>query len=311
MLSVVIPVFNEEESLNSFYKELVEALAKLKISYEIIFVDDGSKDKTLDILKNFANRDKSIKIFSFRKNRGKSDALSVGFQKARGDYIVTIDADLQERPEEIAKLLRKSKEGFDIVCAWRKNRKDGISKNISSAVFNRLAHILWGIKIHDYNCGLKLYTKEAAKSITLYGGLHRFIPVLVAQQGFSVSEIAIEHNKRRFGHSKFGFSKLFKDSPDIFTMLFLSRYSQRPLHFFGMIGGFFFLIGTLILIYLSILRFQGQTIGDRPLLLFGVLMVITGFQIFFTGFLADLMTNLNQKNRFVDNPSMIKYTNSK
>lgn len=298
MLSVIVPACNEEESLGVFYKELAEALIKLEISYEIIFVDDGSGDKTLDILKNFANKDKSIKIYSFRKNRGKAEALTLGFQKAKGDYIVTLDADLQDKPKEIGKLLEKMEKGkWDLVCGWRKERKDSIGKVFSSKLFNFITSVSWGLKLHDYNCGLKLYSREAAKSLNLYGGMHRFIPLLAHEQGFRVTEVAIEHDKRKFGKSKYGFSKIWKDLPDIFTMLFLSKYSKRPFHFFGVAGAFLVLIGAAILGYLTYLRILGETIGQRPLLFFGMLLVISGFQLFFTGFLADLIINISSKQQ--------------
>jgi glycosyltransferase involved in cell wall biosynthesis len=296
MISAVVPVYNEEESLKAFYKELIETLVKLKMPYEIVFVDDGSRDKTLNILKEIANKDRKVRIFSFRKNQGKAEALTFGFQKAMGDYIVTLDADLQDKPREISKLLKKAKEGnWDVVCGWRKNRKDKLGKVLSSKLFNFIASVFWGLKLHDYNGGLKLYSKEAAKSLNLYGGMHRFIPLLAHDQGFSVTEVAVEHDIRRYGKSKYGFSKIWKDLPDMFTMLFLSKYSKRPMHFFGIVGGIFVLIGIIILGYLSLLHFQGTAIGNRPLLFLGVLLVISGFQLFFTGFLADLIINISQK----------------
>lgn len=296
MLSVIVPACNEEESLGVFYKELAEALIKLKISYEIIFVDDGSSDSSLDISKQIAKTNKQVKLYSFRRNQGKAEALTLGFQKAKGDYIVTLDADLQDRPREISKLLRKAKTGvWDVVCGWRKNRRDSIGKVFFSKLFNSITSIFWGLKLHDYNCGLKLYSKEAAKSLNLYGGMHRFIPLLAHEQGFRVTEVVVEHDERRYGKSKYGFSKIWKDLPDIFTMLFLSKYSKRPFHFFGVAGAFLVLIGVAILGYLTYLRILGETIGQRPLLFFGMLLVTSGFQLFFTGFLADLIINISHK----------------
>lgn len=297
MISAVVPVFNEEESLEALFKVLISNLSKLDKEYEVIFVDDGSTDTSLEILKQIAKTDKKIKIYSFRKNHGKAEALTVGFQKAKGDLIVTLDADLQDRPEEIGKLMKKQREGFDLVCGWRKNRKDTLKTRLSSKLFNSIASIFWGLKLHDYNCGLKLYTKEAAKSLNLYGGMHRFIPLLVHDQGFTVTEVAVEHARRKYGISKYGFSKIWKDLPDIFTMLFLSKYSKRPFHFFGVAGGIFVLTGMIILGYLSYLHFQNIAIGQRPLLFFGMLLVISGFQLFFTGFLADLIINISSKKQ--------------
>jgi glycosyltransferase involved in cell wall biosynthesis len=295
MISAVVPVFNEEESLEKFYPVLVSALAKLG-SYEIVFVDDGSTDSSLDLMKKLADKDKNIRIFSFRKNQGKAEALTLGFKMAKGDYIVTLDADLQDRPEEIENLLKKLKEGFDLVSGWRKNRKDSLKTKLSSKLFNSIMSAFWGVHLHDYNCGLKIYTKDAAKSLNLYGGMHRFIPLLAAGKGFEVTEVPVVHEKRKFGKSKYGFSKIFKDVPDMLSMLFLTRFAKKPLHFFGFIGGVASGIGSIILIYLLILHLIGQRIGTRPLLTFGMLLVLGGFQILFTGFLADLILHISSQN---------------
>jgi glycosyltransferase involved in cell wall biosynthesis len=294
MISVIIPVFNEEESLSELYKEIKAALKKENL--EIIFIDDGSLDKSLEILKKIASKDKDVKVFSFRKNLGKAEALTLGFQKAKGEYIVTLDADLQDRPSEIKKLFEKEKNGWDLVSGWRKNRKDSLTKVLSSKLFNSLATFFWGLKINDLNSGLKLYRRDVAKTLNLYGGMHRFIPLLVYQQGFRVTEVAVVHDKRKFGKSKYRFTKIFTEIPDMFTMLFLSKYSLRPLHLFGWLGFILLSIGLVILIYLTILHFQGFTIGDRPLLLFGFLLVLSGFQIFLTGFLADLFLHFSKND---------------
>lgn len=296
MISAVVPVFNEKESLKAFYKVLMTSLPKLDRTYEIVFVDDGSTDKTLEILKALKSKNTNVKILSFRKNRGKAGALTSGFQVAKGDFIVTLDADLQDRPEEIVKLIRKQKEGFDLVFGWRKDRKDTLAKRISSKLFNFLVGTFWGVRFHDYNCGLKLYTEEVAKSLNLYGGMHRFIPLLVSENGFSVAEIPVVHEKRKFGKSKYGFSKIFRDIPDIFTILFLTKYAKRPLHFFGVVGGILSGVGLFVLLYLTIIHFQGEAIGRRPLLFFGMLLVLAGFQVLFTGFLADLIIHTSYKN---------------
>lgn len=304
MISIVVPLFNEEESLPSFYKELYPVLKAYK-SYELIFIDDGSTDSSLLLLKKFSQKDKHIKIFSFRKNQGKAEALTFGFQIAKGDYIITLDADLQDRPDQIKKMLVMAKKGYDLTCGWRKNRKDSVQKIISSKIFNYLVGLFWGLHLNDYNCGLKVYSCSAAKSLDLYGGLHRFIPILAYQQGFSVCEIPIIHEKRRFGKSKYGFSKLWKDLPDMFTMFFLIKYSLRPLHFFGPVGLTLFLFGIVILIYLTILKLRGEGIGDRPLLFLGILLLLSGLQVLFTGFLADLLINTSHKN---DREIPVKYS---
>lgn len=296
MISIVVPLFNEKEGIRVLYKEIIKSLKDHE--YQILFIDDGSTDRSLAILKEIEKKDRNIKIYSFRKNKGKAEALTFGFQKAEGDYIVTLDADLQDKPKEIFKLLERAKEGnWDVVCGWRKERKDSLPKVFSSRLFNFLAGFFWGLRLHDYNCGLKVLTREVAKSLQLYGGLHRFLPLLAYQQGFTVTEVPVSHEKRRFGSSKYGFSKLWTDMPDMFTMLFLIRYGNRPLHFFGLVGSIFFSIGILILGYLSFVWFQGQPIGRRPLLFLGMLLVLSGFQIFFTGFLADLIINLSKKNK--------------
>jgi len=305
-LSIVVPVYNEEESLAHFYEELVKVLKSLKKDYEIIFVDDGSSDKSFPILKRFEENDESVRIFSLRRNLGKAEALSLGFFKATGDIVITLDADLQDQPSEIPNLLAKHKEGYDVVCGWRKNRKDASKMKLISRLFNYTLNKAFDLTIHDYNCGMKLYTSEAAKSLHLYGGLHRFIPILVYEQGFSVTEMVVHHEPRKFGKSKYGFSKIFKDLPDMFTMLFLVKYMKQPLHFFGAVGGTLSAIGGVILIYLSILHFLGEAIGRRPLLIFGVLFVVAGFQIFFTGFLAELLINLSQRGERHSFP--LKYT---
>jgi len=307
MISIVVPVFNEQESLEAFYKELILVIPSLDRNYEINFVDDGSSDRSLDILKSFSSKNKNVKVFSFRRNQGKSEALTYGFEKSSGDYVVTLDADLQDKPSEISKLLDKAKkEGFDLVCGWRKDRKDAFNHIMSSKIFNFLARTLWGVKLHDYNCGLKVYKVECAKSLRLYGGLHRFIPLLVHQQGFRVTELPIIHQKRQFGKSKYGISKIWKDLPDMFTMFFLSKYGKRPMHFFGIVGGAFSLVGLLIIIYLYVfVHSLGEAITSRPLFFFGIISLLGGLQIFFTGFLADLIINISHKH---DKESLIKYS---
>lgn len=296
-LSVVVPVYNEEESIQSFFQELMIHLPELASSYEVIFVDDGSIDRSLELLQKLDKENKHVKVYSFRKNSGKAEALHFGFQKAGGDLIVTLDADLQDQPIEIKKLLEKYNEGVDVVCGWRKDRKDKSKMKFISKIFNFFVHKAFEINVHDYNCGLKLYSSDAAKSIRLYGGLHRFIPVLVKEQGFSVDEVAVEHQPRKFGTSKYGFSKIFKDLPDMFTMLFLVKYRQKPLHFFGLIGGLSLLGGFFILTYLTFIKLSGESIGGRPLLFLGVLLFVVGVQIFLTGFLAELILSVSQKEK--------------
>lgn len=296
-MSVVVPVLNEEESIRAFYDVLTRDLAKLKSTHEIIFIDDGSSDTSLSILKEIAKSDSSVRVFAFRRNQGKAEALTLGFQKAKGDQIITLDADLEDQPSEIGNLIEKAKEGWDIVIGWRKDRKHSSTSRLSSKIFNFFAYLFWGMQLHDYNSGLKLITSESAKELRLYGGMHRFIPLLAYQSGFRVTEIPVRHEIRKFGKSKYSKFKIFKDLPDMFTMLFLSNYSKRPLHFFGIIGGGMFFIGVVILSYLSVLHFMGESINRRPLLLGGGLLAISGLQVFFTGFIAELLLNISQRDR--------------
>lgn len=298
MISIVIPVFNEEESLPHLCRELISVLHLYK-EHELIFIDDGSTDQSLEILKKLSRKHKSVKIFSFRKNLGKAEALTLGFLKAKGDQVVTIDADLQDKPKEVINVLNKLKRGYDLVSGWRKERKDSVKKVVSSHLFNFVVKLFWRLNLHDYNCGLKAYTKDCAKSLHLYGGLHRFIPLLAYQQGFQVAEVEVVHGERKFGKSKYGFSKLWRDLPDIFTMLFLSRYADRPLHFFGWFGGLIFFAGAAILVYLALVKLAGQGIGNRPILFLGMLLVISGLQVLFTGILADLIINLSKQQNKV------------
>ncbi len=307
MISVVIPVFNEEESLVELHRDIVRNIKNLDTNYEVIFVDDGSTDNSLEILKETATKDKKVKVYSFRKNQGKAEALTFGFEKAKGDYIVTLDADLQDNPLEIPHIIAKLKEGYDHVSGWRMNRKDKGAKRIFSRLFNSSVSFIFGFKLHDYNCGLKGYTKESAISLRLYGGLHRFIPLLLHQEGFRVCEIPVSHSERRYGKSKFGISKVWKDLPDMFTMIFLIKYGKRPLHFFGYVGGVIIVIGFFVLTYLVILHFEGRVIGRRPLLLLGMLLMLGGIQVFFTGFLADLIINTSHKQ---NKKFLLKYSST-
>lgn len=305
MISIVVPVFNEEESIEAFHRELMNHLPGLSKTYEVVYIDDGSTDKSLLLLKSLEKKHSYVRVFSFRTNMGKAEALTLGFQKAKGDTIVTLDADLQDQPSEIKNLLNvHQKENIDVVCGWRKDRKDKSKMKVISKMFNYILFKTFKLQIHDYNCGLKLYTKDAAKSLRLYGGLHRFIPILVHEQGFTISEVAVRHIPRQYGTSKYGFSKIFKDLPDMFTMLFLVKYRYQPLHFFGFIGGGLSLVGFVILLYLTLLKISGEAIGSRPLLFLGVLMMVIGIQIFFTGFLAELIISLSAKDK---TPFSLKY----
>ncbi len=295
--SVVIPIFNEEESVSELLRNIKDVFSKARKSFEIIFVDDGSTDKTLELLKEAEKSNRNIRIFSFRKNLGKSPALTLGFSKATGKFIVTMDADLQDDPANIPSLHSEMiKNDLDMITGWRKNRQDGVGKKISSKIFNNIVvRALFGLKLNDLNSGLKLYRAETAKELKIYGGMHRFIPIIVSELGYRVSESPAVHHPRKYGTSKYKFSKIFTDIPDLATIYFITKYNRRPLHFFGKVGSLVLFAGIVILTYLSYLHFTGHSIGDRPLLMLGVLLVIAGIQTVFTGLIADLIVNFHTK----------------
>ncbi len=304
--SVVIPVFNEEESIPELIARIDESFKAYEKSYEIVFIDDGSTDSSLELLKKYSRDHKNIHVASFRKNLGKSPALTVGFEHSKGKYILTMDADLQDDPANIARLHKKMEEGnFDLVSGWRKERRDSTLKKFSSKFFNSfIIPLLFKLHFHDMNCGLKLYKKELAKELRIYGGMHRFIPVLASEMGFKSTEEPIIHHARKYGYSKYKPTKILTDIPDLFTMFFLTKYTRRPLHFFFQLGGLLLFVGLAILFYLIVLKLFGEAIGGRPILIFGVLFVLGGAQTIFTGLLADLLVNVNEKNI---NNYLIKY----
>lgn len=304
--TIVIPLYNEKESIKELFENIQKSLRKVKKSYEIMFIDDGSNDGSLDLLKSLEGGRNHVRVYSFRRNLGKSYALMLGFKNAAGKYIITMDADLQDDPRNIQYMYDKLKRnGLDMISGWRRSRKDFYFKNVSSGVFNKLISVIFKLDIHDLNSGLKIYKSKTVKDLKLYGGLHRFIPLLVREMGYKVGEKEVTHMPRKYGQSKYKMTKVLTDIPDLVTVYFLTKYNRRPLHFFGKIGSVIFIIGFIILGYLSLLRFLGEKIGERPLLLFGILLVITGIQIVFTGMLADLIVNLNTKE---DGQYPLKYS---
>ena len=315
MISIIVPAFNEEDGIKTFYEETLREVTKLSKDYEFVFVDDWSTDDTLSVLKSIQHKNNHVRVYSFKKNRGKADALALGFSVAKGEVFVTMDADLQDKPSELHKLLKKHEEGVDVVVGWRKHRKDKSKMVIISKFFNYLNRILFGLKLHDIDCGYKLISKEAAQNLHIYGGLYRFIPLLLHQQGFVVDEVVVEHDTRKFGYSKYGFSKVFKNIPDLFTIIFLLKFGKKPLHFFGFIGIFLIFIGVGILSYLTFIHYAyGERVGTRPILFIGILFIISGLQSFFTGFLADLIINISHTTRSQSDYTHqfpLKYTSDK
>ncbi|CAN5300539.1 glycosyltransferase family 2 protein [soil metagenome] len=306
-LSFVIPARNEEKSIETLYKEIIHETKKIKAKYEIIFIDDGSTDKTFDIFKKLIKKDKNVKTIKFRGNWGKSMALQAGFSKAKGNIIFTLDADLQDDPKEIPNFLKKINEGYDLVSGWKKIRHDPISKVVPSRILNFTISKLTGLNIHDTNCGFKAYRYEVVDNLNLYGELYRFIPVMAVKQNFKVAEIIISHRKRKFGKSKFGIERNIKGLLDLLTVVFLTNYLKRPGHFFGTAGLISFSGGFVIGIYLSFIRFTTGSFQDhQPLLMLGLLLMIVGVQLVSTGLIAEMILSFNQNKNNIS--SIIKET---
>jgi glycosyltransferase involved in cell wall biosynthesis len=292
MISFVIPLFNEEQSLEALYREVSQALEPLPFEHEIIFVDDGSTDQSPAILQDLYQRDrKHVRAIQFRRNFGKTAALTAGFARARGEIIVTMDADLQDDPHELPKLLDKLEEGYDMVGAWRVNRRDPISKRWPSKFANLTVSTLTGIKLRDVNCGFKVYRRQVVQDLKLYGELHRFVPVLAHWRGFRVTEAPVIHHPRQFGRSKFGVRRFARGYIDFLSVLFLTSYLRRPMHLFGLAGSILAAIGTLIMLYLAGLWVFEGGIGWRPLLFFGTTALVVGIQLISVGLLGEMLRN--------------------
>ena len=289
-ISIIVPVLNEEGSLDKFYNETTKSLNEYS-NWEIIFIDDGSDDESYNIMQKLADEDNRVSIIHFFKNFGKADALSEGFKKANGDIIITIDADLQDDPAEISRLIVKIQEGWDVVSGWKKDRKDPASKRIPSKLFNIVTRILTGIKIHDFNCGLKAYRRKVVKSIDMYFGLHRYIPAIAGQKGFSITEIKVNHRTREFGETKYGGYRLFHGFFDLFTMLFTGKYFDRPLHFFGSIGLVFIFISTISEVYPIYDKITNGIPFQKhfALIVFGAMIFGLGLWFFSIGLLGELL----------------------
>lgn len=292
-LSIIIPLYNEQDSILSLHKKIKHAMSKLKMSCEIVFVDDGSTDRSLERLKALQRKDKSIRIIVLRKNFGQSAAINAGFSNAKGNVLIVIDADLQNDPEDIPRLLAKMDEGYDVVSGWRDKRQDPLSKTVPSRISNWLHRKLTGLDIHDSGCSLKAYKKESVNDLELYGEMHRYIPALIAIRGFKIGEIKVKHNKREYGKSKYGIDRLLKGFLDLLYIRFLMKYGSRPLHFFGLLGLFQIILGVLIGVvkvwdlYRKYLN-TGQFVQFGPLLLFSGFLIIIGILFVIFGFLAEL-----------------------
>jgi glycosyltransferase involved in cell wall biosynthesis len=289
-ISVVVPCYNEQESLPELFEQLEAVMAHLACDGEYIFVDDGSTDRTIAVLRELRVRSPRVSVISFRRNYGKSAALNTGFRAASGDYVVTIDADLQDDPAEIPNLLRRIEAGADLVSGWKANRQDPLSKTLPSRVFNAVTSAATGLKLHDFNCGLKMYRRDVTDALNVYGELHRFIPALAAWEGFRVDEVAVKHYKRKYGKSKYGARRFLNGFFDLITTMFVTRRALNPLHFFGRIAVVLFLLGIAPQLVFLVEWLSGKGLHVRPVMLLGFVLVIVAMQIASIGLLAELIT---------------------
>lgn len=305
-ISVIVPLFNEEESLPELEAWIRRVMEENNYSYEIIMVDDGSTDGSWKVIENLVREHSHVRGISFRRNYGKSAALNTGFQAAQGEVVITMDADLQDSPDEIPDLYRMiTEEGYDLVSGWKKKRYDPISKTIPTKLFNGATRLVSGIKLHDFNCGLKAYRKKVVKSVEVYGEMHRYIPVMAKAAGFRrIGEKVVEHRPRKYGTTKFGLERFINGFLDLMSITFVSRFGKRPMHFFGTIGTLSFIIGFLIFAILSFEKFFSESyagnLADRPLFFFSILLLIIGVQLFTAGFLAELVSrSSSDRNKYL------------
>ena len=294
MISVVVPLLNEERSLEVLYAEITAALES-RDEFEVVFVDDGSSDGSMGVLTRLHEEYANVVVVHLRRNFGKAAALQAGFLEARGDVVVTIDADLQDDPAEIPKLLAKLDESFDLVSGWKTRRNDPLARRLFSRMFNWATGAVSGVRLHDVNCGLKAYRSEVLQGLRIYGELHRFIPVLAAYRGFRVAEIPVNHRPRMHGSSRYGPERYLRGFFDLLSVTFMGRYRHRPLHLFGGLGALMGAVGFVILTYLTVIWFWGEGIGHRPLLTLGVLLVVVGIQFVSLGLLSELITSQHEE----------------
>jgi glycosyltransferase involved in cell wall biosynthesis len=292
-VSVVIPVLDEEGTVAELARRVAEVLEEAHRDFEIVFVDDGSSDATVERIRGAHGADPRVKLVRLRRNFGKAAALCAGFEASRGDVVITMDGDLQDEPAEIPNFLAKLDEGFDLVSGWKKQRRDPVSKRWPSKLFNWATRKLAQVDLHDFNCGFKAYRREVLDQIAVYGELHRYIPVLASRKGFRVGELAVVHNARRHGYSKYGWDRYYKGLLDLITVLFITRYTRRPLHLFGAIGLVCCGAGFVINAYLAIIWALGSSLSNRPLLLLGILLMLVGIQVLTTGLIGEMITFKN------------------
>jgi glycosyltransferase involved in cell wall biosynthesis len=295
VISVVVPVHDEERSVEPLYEELRAALDPLDRRWEAVFVDDGSTDSSFAALTRLHSAAGNVKVVRLRRNFGKAAALAAGFRHAEGDVVVTIDADLQDDPAEIPRLLAKLDEGFDLVSGWKAQRRDPLSRRLPSRIFNGVVGRVSGLRLHDLNCGLKAYRADVVRDLRIYGELHRFLPVLAHDRGYRVAELPVNHRPREHGRSRYGAERYVRGFLDFLTVWFMGRYRHRPLHLFGGFGLAMGAIGSALLVYLSVLKLTGEAIGHRPLLTLGVLLVVVGLQFFSLGLLSELITSHHEE----------------
>ena len=295
MISIVIPVHNEERSVALLLDEIGSALQPLEQPWEAVFVDDGSEDGTFGALTRLHAATDNVRVVRLRRNFGKAAALQAGFEAAAGDVVVTIDGDLQDDPAEIPRLLAKLDEGFDLVSGWKTRRRDPLSRRLLSRLFNAVTGRLSGLRLHDLNCGLKAYRAEVVRGLRIYGELHRFIPVLAHYRGFRVAELPVNHRPREHGRSRYGMERYLRGFLDLLTVTFMGRYRHRPLHLFGGFGLVLGGAGSLVLLYLTAVKLAGEAIGHRPLLTLGVLLVVVGMQFLSLGLLSELITSHHEE----------------
>lgn len=290
-LTVLVPVMNEEGNLQDLYNALVPEMESIGLPFEILIVDDGSRDRSWEIIQELNARDPRVIGLRHRRNFGKAQGLSHGFAAARGDVIITMDGDLQDDPAEISRFIEKLHDGYDLVSGWKQRRQDPLGKTFPSKIFNWTVRKTTGVQLHDFNCGFKAYRREVTQSIRLYGELHRFTPVLANAEGFRIAELPVEHHARRWGSSKYGWSRLTKGFLDLLTVIFITRYRQRPMHLFGLPGILFMLFGGLMGAWLAVEKFiNNESIGGRPLLMLAVLMIVIGTQFFGLGLLGEYLS---------------------